>query len=473
MISTWTALRRSISRHMTGWVPIAVALVALLGLISGVSAVIYHDTHAAQKQVARNWLLSQARLIAEDVADHPESAVANIQNIALNNETRVIVVDRSGGVIATSARAPGEPPAPRWDAAPVALLSAAYGTLEAKRPAQGRVLIAYSAVSGRDWFVVLEQPDEVAFAPLVQTERTLLSLMLLLYLLLSAAVFAAARVYRRNLGLLRQVQRYSADLQVQVARAQAAERAKSTFMVSIGHEFRTPLTNIIAYTDLLARGKPEKRELYLNVLKEETRHLQSLVLTVLDVTALEGSEVKLKFTPTDLNTLISDLAGGRMQRAAQQKLTLDVELAPALPRIAADPPWLARAIQVLLDNAITYTPAGGRIAVCTALLAGGLSVSVSDTGPGIPAEEQEHIFERFYRGAAQAPGHIRGIGLGLAICRDIVAQHAGQVSLTSQVGAGSCFTIWLPTGAEARPAPPSPTPIRLPARGQLIAQPSM
>lgn len=409
--------------------------------------------------------MSQARLIAEDIADHPEAAVANIQNIALNNETRVIVVDRSGGVIATSAGAPGEPPAPRWDAAPVALLSAAYGTLEAKRPAQGRVLIAYSAVSGHDWFVVLEQPDEVAFAPLVQTERTLLSLMLLLYLLLSAAVFAAARVYRRNLGLLRQVQRYSADLQMQVARAQAAERAKSAFMVSIGHEFRTPLTNIIAYTDLLARGKPEKRELYLNVLKEETRHLQSLVLTVLDLTALEGGEVKLKFTPTDLNTLVSDLVCGRMQRANQYKLTLDVELAPDLPRVSADPTWLARAIQVLLDNALTYTPAGGRVVVRTAAQDGGLTVPVSDTGPGLPPEEQAHVFDRFYRGAAQASGHVRGIGLGLAISHEIVAQHAGHVTLTSKVGEGSCFTIWLPALTEARPASASPAPSLAPLVG--------
>ncbi len=471
--------------------PFALALLFLL--VFGVATLVYRDTRAAQLRMAQALLLNQVELAALHLADHVQVAVAEGQAagaltaflyhrgrdelavvLVPGGATQAAIVDRDGNLVMSMPETRDlTSVAYNQPAVLAGLQQGQNGVAELTLPDRGATLVAYGPIPGLDWGIVLEQPRAAALAPLARRGQLLFGLMALLYGLLSVAVVAATRNHQRNVGLLRQVQQASADLQVQVARAQAAERAESAFMVSIGHEFRTPLTNIIAYTDLLARGKPEKRELYLNVLKEETRHLQALVLTVLDLTALEGGEVQLKFTPTDLNILVSDLVCGRMPRAAQQKLTLDVELAPDLPRIAADPPWLARAIQILLDNALTYTPAGGRIAVRTALLTGGLSVSVSDTGPGIPAEEQGHIFERFYRGAAQAPGHIHGIGLGLAICRDIVAQHAGQVSLTSQVGAGSCFTIWLPAGAEARPAPVSPTPIRLPARGQLIAQPSL
>jgi signal transduction histidine kinase len=475
--------------------PIALALLFLL--VFGVATLVYRDTRAAQLGMARTLLLNQVELVALHLADHAQLAIAEGQaagaltaflyhrgrdELALilvpGGATRATIIDRDGNLIAAMSGADNVTSAAYKQPAILAgLRQGQNGVAELTLPGRGVTLVAYGPVPGLDWGIVLEQSRAVALAPLARTGRLLFGSMTLLYGLLSVAAVAAARSHRRNVSLLRQVQQYSADLAVQVERAQAAERAKSAFMVSIGHEFRTPLTNIIAYTDLLARGKPEKRELYQNVLREETRHLQSLVLTVLDLTALEGGEVKLKFTPTDLNTLVSDLVCGRTQRADQYKLALDVELAPDLPRIAADPLWLGRAIQVLLDNALTYTPAGGRITLRTAALAGGLSASVSDTGPGIPPEEQAHVFERFYRGAAQGSGHIRGIGLGLAICHEVIAQHTGHVTLTSKVGEGSCFIIWLPVLTETRPAVVSAAAVspalQMPVGRQLAAQLSM
>jgi len=456
------SLHRGLAQVKKRLLPSALALLFLL--IFGVATLVYWDARAAQLRLAQDSLLNEVELAALHLADHVQLAVAEGQSdaartaallhegraqlasiVGAGRATQAAIVARNGDVIVDAAAEAA------YQAPPVVLAGLTQqqrGAVELTLPEHGATLVAYGPIPDIDWGIVLSQPRAAALAPMTRTGRLLFGSMALLYGLLSAATIVAGRSHRRNLELLQQVQRYSADLQEETQRAQAAERAKTAFMVSIGHEFRTPLTNIIAYTDLLAHGKPEKRDRYLDVLTEETRHLRSLVLTVLDLTALEGGEVQLKLTPTGLNTLINDLVCDWLARATQQRLALEIELAPDLPRIAADPPWLARAIQVLLDNALTYTPADGRVAVRTAALDDGLCVSVSDTGPGIPVEEQQHIFERFYRGATQAPGHIRGIGLGLAICHEIVEQHGGQVRVTSQVGQGSRFTIWLPVPKE-------------------------
>lgn len=121
-----------------------------------------------------------------------------------------------------------------------------------------------------------------------------------------------------------------------------------------------------------------------------------------------------------------------------------------MPQLTGDPARLRQAIGELLDNAFAYTPAGGQITLGTGLSHADnrhwVTITITDTGPGISAEEQTHIFERFFRGALAEQGHILGTGLGLCISQQIAQAHHGYLTLESELGVGTSFTIWLPVG---------------------------
>lgn len=260
-----------------------------------------------------------------------------------------------------------------------------------------------------------------------------------------------ARLYealRRNVEKLEgTVARRTAELQVALERARDADRVKSVFVSNVSHELRTPLASLKLYLGLLTRGRPEKREAYLETARRETDRLQNLIEALLDISRLDLGKAQANLQPTDLNLLVSTLISDREALVADRGLSLDVELAEALPVALADPKLIEQVLTNLLTNAVNYTPVGGQITLCTAVGESDgqkwVTATVSDTGPGISQEERGHLFERFYRGSAGRASSAPGTGLGLAICKEILDLHGGRITLQSKVGRGSRFTLWL------------------------------
>jgi two-component system phosphate regulon sensor histidine kinase PhoR len=199
-------------------------------------------------------------------------------------------------------------------------------------------------------------------------------------------------------------------------------------------------------------------------LHRETDLLTALIDDLLYLSRMDLGKIEPVLAPCDLNKLVGDLAGDRAALLADRGLRLEVNLAPALPLALADVKMIRQVLTNLMTNAMNYTRRGGTIAVSTGLEISDLRLqidsghnlqsaicdlqwvtfSVSDTGPGIPSEEQARLFERFYRGEAGRNSGAPGTGLGLAICQEIVQRHGGQITVESRVGMGSTFTVWLP-----------------------------
>ena len=237
---------------------------------------------------------------------------------------------------------------------------------------------------------------------------------------------------------------------------------KSQFVSNVSHELRTPLANVKLYLSLLKRGKPGKQAHYLATLNREADLLHRLIDGLLDLSRLDLGKVQPSLSPVDVNELVSNLAGDRRALIAERGLSLQPQVSPATPPALADPEMLIQVLTNLMTNAMNYTPAGGTIilrtdarpAIQNGMVPVGdpwVTVQVSDTGPGIPAEEQAHLFDRFYRGEAARTSRVPGTGLGLAICHEIVERLSGKITIDSVVGQGSTFTVWLRAAGQGRP----------------------
>ncbi len=253
------------------------------------------------------------------------------------------------------------------------------------------------------------------------------------------------QLHMQNLEAL--VRERTTDLQAALERVQSADRLKSEFVSNVSHELRTPLTNIKLYLTLLTRGKREKLYAYLETLRRETDRLQELIESILDLSRLDLGRTRAILEPTDLNLLMGTLVADRAALVTDRGLGLDVEPSAQLPLALADARLVEQVLTNLLTNALNYTPAGGQIRLYTGCVeAEGqrwITVSVADTGPGIPEKERPQLYERFYRGSAGRASDAPGTGLGLAICKEIMDRHGGRITLDSEVGQGSTFTIWL------------------------------
>jgi signal transduction histidine kinase len=229
------------------------------------------------------------------------------------------------------------------------------------------------------------------------------------------------------------------------------DRARSRFITNVSHQLRTPVTNMKLYARLLRTGRnPDKSDHYLNVLENQANQLSDLIQDILEVTTLDGGQAVSDWEPVNVSDVI--LAAVERYEEQARKGNLILAVGPgASGYVSGDASRLTQAVAELVENAVEFTSPGGRIRVSaqTVEQAGKRweTISVEDSGPGIPAEERERIFDQFYRGSLAESGHITGTGLGLSIVREIIGAHGGRVVLEGQgaSGGGSTFTVWLPS----------------------------
>ncbi len=236
-----------------------------------------------------------------------------------------------------------------------------------------------------------------------------------------------------------------------VSHLKALDRMKTRFITNISHEFRTPITTIKLYAHLMQRH-PERWRQYLDVLVQEADHQAQLVEDILQISRIDAGRIEMKPRPTPLNELAETVITSRQAMAQERGLRLEHHPADPGPTALVDPDRMMQVLNSLVTNAIRYTPEGGVVVVSTGMQrAKGrvwATVTVADTGIGIPHKELPHIFERFFRGEKPRMMQWTGTGLGLAIVQEIVELHGGRVTVESEEGAGSTFTVGRPASMD-------------------------
>lgn len=233
--------------------------------------------------------------------------------------------------------------------------------------------------------------------------------------------------------------RMSADL----ARA---TRLRRQMTADIAHDLRTPLSALLGYTEALSEGKFEGSPEIYSILHQEAQHLQRLVDDLRTLSLADAGELPLYREPTSARVLLERVARTYGAQAAAQEIAMEVAVAEDAPVVAVDPQRMAQVLGNLVQNALRYTPAGGRIVLSAERADGQVLLQVRDTGSGIAPEDLPFIWERSYRGD-KARGQDGSSGLGLAIARSIVEAHGGSIGVESRLGQGSTFTITLPPAA--------------------------
>lgn len=212
------------------------------------------------------------------------------------------------------------------------------------------------------------------------------------------------------------------------------------------HELKTPLMALTAASEILAKGNngltAKQREL-LDMVEHETAHLSQMAQEFLDLARLESGRTHFVHENIDIPTLVSDIVRLQEPQAMARNIKIRTIIPADLPTINGDSSRMKQVLLNLTNNAIKYNKDNGLVTIELKALDGGLVVEVTDTGPGIPAENLPHLFERFYR-VPDAEGFTEGTGLGLTIAQRIVEEHGGRIEVESVMGEGSSFYCYLP-----------------------------
>jgi signal transduction histidine kinase len=244
---------------------------------------------------------------------------------------------------------------------------------------------------------------------------------------------------------LGELQRLYADLAIAHQELLSLDEAKTSFLANVSHELRTPLTSIRAFSEILLSYNDDEavqRE-FLGIITAESERLTRLVNDVLDVTKIESGQMDWRDERIDLASLMDQCTRTYTPLFDYAQLNFHLDVPPSLPPITGDADRLQQVIHNLLNNAMKFT-SDGAISLRVAVRGDWVHIAVSDTGVGIAPSDQQRVFEKFQQVGDTLTGKPKGTGLGLTICRDIVAYHGGRLMLESQPGHGSTFTIVLP-----------------------------
>lgn len=245
--------------------------------------------------------------------------------------------------------------------------------------------------------------------------------------------------------------RMAGDLRGRAAALEEADRVRRQLLADVSHELMTPLSAIRGYVETLSMPEvkldDETRGRYLDVAREETYKLETIIGDLLDLARLEGGGDTLEFDAVLVDDLFRRVVDRHQPALTERGIRLDTSVEAGTPLVWGDADRLEQALQNVAANAIRHTPEGGTVAVHAARADGLVRITVADCGPGIPPEHLPHIFDRFYKADASRAGTpVRsGSGLGLSIVRAIVNRHGGNISAANQPGGGAVFTLLLPS----------------------------
>ena len=234
-----------------------------------------------------------------------------------------------------------------------------------------------------------------------------------------------------------------------ISQVKKLEQARAQFMANVSQQFRTPLTALKTGVYLLQRaGLAEQQQQQVQRMEVAINWLIQLLQDIETVIALDSGKSGAVWGAVSLSDIVADTILRFQSRAQAAGVTLTATAGPAMPSVIGDHARLTQALNELVANAVIFTPFGGQVTVTIAAPEPAwMTVAVRDTGPGIPSEEVPHLFERFFRGQQHVnEGHLPGVGLGLSIAQQIVAAHGGRITVTSTLGKGSGFILWLPVG---------------------------
>jgi two-component system sensor histidine kinase BaeS len=246
-------------------------------------------------------------------------------------------------------------------------------------------------------------------------------------------------------ALARSFNRVADDLAVRAAALSASDKARRQLLADVSHELMTPLTAMRGYVETLAMAElkldPATRERYLGIVTQETHRLEHIVGDLLDLARLEGGGTTMRRDRVEVSALFDRVATRHERELREHNVTLTRDVEPDAAHVTGDSDRLEQVLQNLAANALRYTPAGGRIALQSRRVTGGVRLIVRDNGPGIAPDHLPLIFDRFYKVdvARKAAG---GSGLGLSIVRAIIERHGGGITVRNDGGA--VFEMTLP-----------------------------
>lgn len=253
------------------------------------------------------------------------------------------------------------------------------------------------------------------------------------------------------------------NFNIMAAEVQRTQQAQRDFLANVSHDLKTPLTSIQGFSQAIVDGTlPDitSAQGAARVINDESLRMGRLVSALLELSRLQSGQLRMNPQPLDLGALLRATVDGLQPQAAAKDVSLGSGGLLGLPQIMGDPDRLRQVFTNLVDNAVKHTPSGGWVQVVAQLAASAqpaspssIVITVSDSGEGIPPADLPRIFERFYQVEKSRANDGRGLGLGLAISKEIIEAHQGSIAANSELGKGTTFTITLPTIAALTTAP--------------------
>jgi signal transduction histidine kinase len=237
----------------------------------------------------------------------------------------------------------------------------------------------------------------------------------------------------------REVRTLARSFNAMSSRLEEVEQQRRSALADVSHELRTPLTVIQGNLEALLDGVYPADAAHLQPILDETRLLERLIDDLRTLTLVEAGSLVLHREPTDLGPLLDDVAASYHSQADDAGVALTVTVAPDLPSLEVDPARIREVVANLLTNALRHTPRDGKVELSAQLAGDHVEITVHDTGSGIPPDQLDKVFDRFYR-APDSPGS----GLGLPIARSLVEAHGGVIKAESPAGAGATIRFTLP-----------------------------
>jgi signal transduction histidine kinase len=251
-----------------------------------------------------------------------------------------------------------------------------------------------------------------------------------------------------NRQLEHRVQARTRELQNALDRLSELNQLKSNFIANVSHELRTPLTHIRGYLDLMVDGSlggvSEDQRLALEVMLRSEGRLEELIEELIQFTLASSEMLTLDLSVIDFSKLVSSVISKTVSKAQRKHLTLEMELSDSLPPLHADEDKLTWVVMELLDNAVKFTPSGGRVKIAARQVEQAVCCSVTDTGIGIPSERLPEIFAPFHQLDNSVTRRYGGVGLGLALVKKIMEAHEANIKVQSVEGKGTRFEFCLP-----------------------------